>query len=69
MPPSRLYSHPVMVLSVMLVVVRLFIVGAAGVAGVALVTVGVGAEVMLPVQFDADTVTVIVLPISACTKV
>ena len=68
-PPFTRYSHPVMVLRVMLVDVREFIAGAAGANGVALITVEVAPEVMLPLQLAAVTITVMVLPISAATKV
>jgi hypothetical protein len=64
-----LYSQPETVFSVMLVEVWLAIVGAAGAVCVALVTVAVAAEVTLPVQFAAVTVTVMVLPMSACANV
>ena len=53
----------------MLVVVLSAKVGAAGAVCVAFVTVAVAAEVTSPVQFAAVTVTVMVLPISTCTKV
>jgi len=63
-PLSLLYSQPIMVLSVMLFAVLLASVGAAGAVCVALITVAVAAEVILPIQFAAVTVTVIVLPMS-----
>jgi len=63
-----LYSQSATVLSVMLVNVLLLRVGAAGASCVALVTVGVEFEVTSPVQLAAVTVTVIVLPMSASTK-
>ena len=44
-------------------------VGAGGAVCVAFVTVGVAAEVTLPVQVEEVTVTVIVLPMSVVTKV
>ena len=53
----------------MLVVVATCNVGAAGAACEALVTVAVGKELTLPLQLAAVTVTVMVLLISACTKV
>ena len=49
----------------MLVAVLLAIVGAVGAVCVALATAAVAADVMLPVQFAAETVTVIVLPMSS----
>ena len=69
LPPSLLYSQPVIVLSVILVVVLEDKVGASGAVCVAFVTVAVEFEVTDPSQLAAVTVTVIVLPMSACTKV
>jgi hypothetical protein len=63
-PPSLLYSQPVTGFNVIVVAVEDAFVGAAGAVCVAFVTVAVAAEVTLPSQLDADTVTVIVLPIS-----
>jgi len=63
-PLSLLYSQPVITSSVMLVAVRLAIVGAAGAACDALITVAVGADDTPPLQFAAVTVTVMVLPMS-----
>ena len=64
------YSHPVIVVSVILVDVLPDFVGAEGAVCVfALVTVAVALEETLPLQFAALTVTVMVLPISSCTKV
>ena len=68
-PPSLLYSQPAMVVSVMLVGVLLDEVGAGGAAWVAFVTVAVAAEVTLPSQLAAVTVTVMVAPMSAATNV
>ena len=68
-PPLTLYSQPATVFNVMLLVVLLAIVGAVGAACVAFPTVAVAAEVMLPVQFAAETVTEMVAPMSACTNV
>ena len=53
----------------MLVAVLLAIVGAVGAVCVALVTVAVGADVTEPVQLAAETVTVIVLPMSSTVRV
>ena len=63
------YSHPVMVLSVMLVDVLLDSVGAEGAVCVALVTDAVFPEVMLPVQLAAVTTTLIAFPISSDARV
>ena len=55
--------------SVILVVVLLDIVGAAGVVCAALATAAVADDVTLPVQFEADTLTVMVAPTSAAANV
>jgi hypothetical protein len=68
-PPLRLYSHPETVVSVILLGVLLAMVGAAGAVCVALVTATVAGEVTLPLQLAAETTTVMVLPMSAATKV
>ena len=68
-PPSIRYSQPVMVLRIIFVAVLDDSVGASGAVCGALVTVVVAAEVTLPVQLAAVTVTVIVAPMSSCTKV
>ena len=60
-----LYCCPGMAFRVMVVAVAEARVGAAGAAWVAFVTVAVGAEVMLPSQLAAVTVTVRVSPMSA----
>ena len=68
-PPFMLYSQPETVFSVMLVAVLDNNVGVAGVVWVAFVTVAELAEATSPVQLAAVTITVIVLLISAATKV
>ena len=68
-PPLMLYSQPATVDSVMVSGVLLAIVGAAGADGVAFPMVAVAAEVMVPEQFEADTSTEIVSPMSAAWRV
>ena len=68
-PPPLLYSAPAMVLSVMLVAVLLNRVGALGAFCVSFSTGPTGADITLPPQFAAVTVTVIILSMSANTKV
>ena len=68
-PVPLRYSAPLTSVSVMLVVVLLAIVGAAGVVCAALATADVAEDVTLPVQFEADTLTVMVAPTSATAKV
>ena len=67
-PLPKRYSHPVMVLSVMLVAVLDAIVGAEGAAWVALATVAVAGDVTLPEQLAAFTTTLIGLLTSAATS-
>ena len=67
-PVPLRYSALVTAVSVMLVVVLLAIVGAAGVVAVALATVAVAADVTLPVQLLAETLTFTVLPTSAAAN-
>ena len=68
-PVPILYSQPDISTRTISVAVALSNDGALGAACVALVTIAVGAEVMEPVQFQADTVTVIVLPMSSTVRV
>ena len=68
-PPFTRYSQPEILFNVTLVEVLLAKVGAAGAVCVALATTAVAAEVTVPLQFAADTITVITLSISAATKV
>ena len=63
------YSQPVTVTSVMFVAVLDNNSGIAGASCIALAIIAVGLELMLPSQLAAVTVTVIVLPISSCSKV
>ena len=63
------YSALFTVVSVMLFVVLLAIVGAAGAFCAALATVAVAADVTLPVQLLAVTLTFTVLPTSAAANV
>ena len=67
-PVPMRYSHPGTVASVMLVVVLLDMVGAAGAAWAILATVTVLPEVTLPVQFAAVTTTLTTLFISSTTN-
>ena len=64
-----MYSQPLTVVSVMVVDVLSANVGAAGAVCCALVTVAEPAEVTLPVQLAAVTVTVMVAPMSSATNV
>ena len=68
-PPFIRYSPPFISLSIMLVVVLLANVGALGAVCVAFVMTAVAAEVMLPSQLAAVTVTVMVALMSAWVKV
>ena len=68
-PPTLRYSQSAIALRVMLVAVFDANDGAAGAVCDAFVTVAVGAELALPSQFAALTVTVIVLPMSDWVKV
>ena len=65
LPLSILYSQPGISISTISVAVALNNPGAVGAVCVALVTGAVGAEVTEPSQFAADTVTVIVEPMSS----
>ena len=67
-PVPLRYSAPLTMVSVILVVVLLAIVGAAGVVCAALATADVAEDVTLPVQFEADTLTVMVAPTSAAAN-
>ena len=68
-PVPLRYSAPLTSVSVMLVVVLLAIVGAAGVFCAAFATAAVADDVTLPVKLVAATTTVIVCVMSACTNV
>jgi len=68
-PVPLRYSAPLTSVSVMLVVVLLAIVGAAGVVCAALATAAVADDVTLPVQLLADTTTEIDEPTSAAANV
>jgi len=68
-PVPLRYSAPLTSVSVMLVVVLLAIVGAAGVVCAALATAAVADDVTLPVKLPADTTTEIDAPTSAATNV
>ena len=65
-PLVMLYSPPGMASKMMVVLAALANVGAAGVSCVALVMVAVAEEVMVPVQFEADTSTDMASPMSFC---
>ena len=67
-PVPLRYSAPLTVVSVMLVVVLLAIVGAAGAVCAAFATAAVADEVTEPVQLVADTTTEMVLAMSAATN-
>ena len=68
-PVSLRYSAPLTSVNVMLVVVLLFIVGAAGVVCAAFATAAVADDVTLPVQLLAVTTTEIAVPTSAAANV
>ena len=60
-----LYSQPDISTRIISVAVALDNIGADGAVCVALVTIAVGAEVMEPVQLAAETVTVMIEPMSS----